>query len=84
MSIEALIAQALKRKLRVANLYEGTDGVWRCALWRDAKHAPDKWVTGKGVDAAAALSDALANRTTKDKAKDSAAAVSSMFEDILG
>jgi hypothetical protein len=54
-----LIAQARKSGLRVANLYEGTDGRWRCVLYRRSNERPSNWQTGDHATPAGALRAAM-------------------------
>lgn len=54
-----LIAQARKSGLRVANLYEGTDGRWRCSLYRRSNESPSKWQIGDHETPIGALRAAL-------------------------
>lgn len=65
--VEELITDARKKKLRVAQLYEGTDGVWRCFLYRRANEPANSWASGHGKDAADALAAALINATAAKK-----------------
>jgi hypothetical protein len=81
MTIEDLIATARAKKLRVANLYEGTDGKWRCALYRRATEAPTSWASGSGDDAVAALSAAISEATKPAAPK--AKTVVDRFEELL-
>jgi hypothetical protein len=59
MTIEEAIAAARTRKLRVANLYEATDGTWRCALYSRRDDPTSKWVIGDGASPAEALRSAI-------------------------
>lgn len=56
-TIESMLAELERRKMKVLNFYEGTDSVWRCLLRSrrndlDVKH-------GRGKTAADALRKAL-------------------------
>jgi hypothetical protein len=76
MTVEDLIAVAKKKKLRVGNLYEGTDFVWRCGLYRKADQSPTNWASGYGDTPAAAMEMALGIMAVSEFAD--------QFEELLG
>ncbi|RWE37460.1 hypothetical protein [Mesorhizobium sp.] len=58
MSTGSLLAEIKRRKLYVSNLFEGTDGLWRCFL-RDKRNEMPSPYRGEGATAEAALRSAM-------------------------
>lgn len=78
MSLDTVFDRVRYEKLFVSNLYEGTDGLWRC--WLRKRRNDIGKMSGIGATAESAILAALTPPPIEQPIK----SVSNQFEDLLG